>query len=90
MVCGLDSDGDGYPDTDLKCDDQYCEKVCTYVHHYNVLMYSCNAYVFLKDACPEAYSVASDGTQVTSVCEEGHGLAIMFECMCAFIKCDPA
>ena len=26
-VCGLDSDGDGFPDAELKCDDQYCRMV---------------------------------------------------------------
>lgn len=26
-LCGLDSDGDGYPDMGLKCDDQQCQQV---------------------------------------------------------------
>ena len=28
-VCGLDSDGDGFPDAELKCDDQFCRMVHT-------------------------------------------------------------
>ena len=73
MVCGLDSDADGYPDTELKCDDQYCTMVRTYNIACMILIH-----VFtLKDACPETYSVASDGTQDATICKVGHGLDIL-------------
>ena len=31
MVCGRDSDGDGYADMKLECDDPQCEQVSFYI-----------------------------------------------------------
>ena len=35
-ICGKDSDGDGYPDMQLNCNDTHCTQVCVYA-----VMYAC-------------------------------------------------
>ena len=35
-VCGRDSDGDGYPDMVLNCNDTYCVQVCCYSTHFMI------------------------------------------------------
>jgi len=47
MVCGRDSDGDGYPDMKLDCDNNpQCEKVCNeYTNVYYSYGYASHNYL---------------------------------------------
>ncbi|XP_065898098.1 low-density lipoprotein receptor-related protein 1B-like isoform X2 [Dysidea avara] len=66
MVCGRDSDGDGYADTKLDCDDPQCEQdICAVIYNPDQNMESCTLSNATKD-CTD-----SDEDRLTAIAAVG-------------------
>ena len=58
-ICGKDSDGDGYPDMQLNCNESHCVQVCTYVHMFLCSISCTVTYVHILSYIYEHLSIIS-------------------------------